>query len=571
MAHVNYAICQETLSSLIEKTRDLLLRTNNQDLLLKLDDELDAATNRKKLSIAFVGQYSSGKSTIISALTGNKNIKIDANVSTDTVSKYDWHDIILMDTPGILAGKLERHDETTKESLKESDLIFYVLTSQLFDDVVFNNFIDLAYNQHLADKIFIVVNKMSMEAGTYDELVENYLSSLRQTFSDRGYCVDDFPIAFIDANDYIEGVEGRDNDFIELSHFEHFINMLNAFVDKKGIIKKQFDTPVRILQGYLKNIEVSTVDKNLSALYNQIEQKLTSSQKEIKRDVNQVLYSFDSLSMNEVVNLSNEIGYIEEDDFRRRESNLNQELEQKISETAVKIEKVINQSYDLLVKEINEFSGKEALVRYEKDLDRKIDSPTISIEEKKSLEKQRECLRYLSKGATKVSEMAPGVTSLTSGISKASGSTLHNIVKSVGHFFGKSFKPWQAVRWASNIAKFAKFGMPIVTTGFDIWMQCREDKKENKRLEQIKVAKDQFRTCYQGEINKVKELFESYLNSVIENFVNKRNEINQSKDELIKTSKRNDEISKLIKELEGEYVDFIEIIDGNEILVNANN
>lgn len=44
-----------------------------------------------------------------------------------------------MDTPGILAGKVEAHDERTKAALKECDLIFYVLTSQLFDDVVFNN------------------------------------------------------------------------------------------------------------------------------------------------------------------------------------------------------------------------------------------------------------------------------------------------------------------------------------------------------------------------------------------------------------------------------------------------
>ena len=35
-------------------------------------------------------------------------------------------------------------------------------------------------------------------------------------------------------------------------------------------------------------------------------------------------------------------------------------------------------------------------------------------------------------------------------------------------FFGKNFKPWEAVRWASNIAKFDKFGIPIITGGLDI-------------------------------------------------------------------------------------------------------
>ena len=73
--------------------------------------------------------------------------------------------------------------------------------------------------------------------------------------------------------------------------------------------------------------------------------------------------------------------------------------------------------------------------------------------------------------------MAPNVTKLVGGISQASGSALHKMVLDVGHFFGKSFGPWQAVRWASNIAKVAKFGIPVVSAGIEIWMQFREDSK----------------------------------------------------------------------------------------------
>ena len=564
MVQINYAAYQELLATLKEKTKNLLVKTKNQDLASKLDDELDSVNDRQKLSIAFVGQYSSGKSTIISAMTGNKHIKIDANVATDTVSKYDWHDIILMDTPGILAGKVERHDEATKNALKESDLIFYVLTSQLFDDVVFNNFIDLAYNQHLADKMFIVINKMGMESGEYDELVKNYTQSLNKTFSEKGYNIEDFPISFIDANDYIDGVEENDPEFIELSHFEHFVDMLNTFVEQKGLIKKQFDTPVRILQSYLKNIEVSTVDKTLCDFYNQFEQKLTSSQKEIKRDVEQILYSFDSSSMNEVINLSNEIGSIDETEWTKKQNNLNDRLKTMISDASDRIETSINQSYDHLLQEINEFSGKDALVKYAESIEGKINSPSVSIEEKKSLTIQKKSLDLLRQGANKVSGMAPGVDKLFGGISGASGSSLHEVVLNIGHFFGKSFKPWEAVKWASNIAKVAKFGIPVLTAGIDIWMQLREDKKENERLKQIKASKSQFVTGYQSEINKVKTQFGNYLSSILENYANKRNEINKSKDELIEVSNRNQELEKSIQQLEGEYVDFIEIIDGKE-------
>ena len=566
MTEFNYAKYQEALLSLIEKTKNLLADTDNQALVSKLDAELEQATDRKELSLAFVGQYSSGKSTIISAMTGDKQIKIDANVATDVVSKYEWNNILLMDTPGILAGKKESHDEATKEALKESDLIFYVLTSQLFDDIIFNNFIDLAYNQRLADKMFIVINKMGMESGEYDELVENYTGSLQKIFAERGYSLDQFPVAFIDAYDYIQGEDEKDEEFIKLSHFGRFLDMLNAFVDQKGLIKKQFDTPVRILQSYLKNIQVAEVDKTISDFYNQFEQKLTSSEKELKRDVEQVLSWFDSSCMNEVINLSSEIGAIDEEAvWTQKQNDLSNKLSNMISEASDRIDTSINQNYDRLLKEMSEFSGKEALVKYTESIDAKINSPSISVEEKKSLTTQRNSLTYLLKqGANKVSSMAPGVNSISGGISAASGSTLHEGVLTIGHFFGKKFKPWEAVRWASNIGKVAKFGIPVLATGLDIWMQVREDKRENERIEQIKSDKNQFVTTYQCEINKIKSQFEDYLHTILENYANKRDEINKSKDEFITLSTRNEELGRSIKDLEGEYVDFIEIIDGNE-------
>lgn len=85
-------------------------------------------------------------------------------------------------------------------------------------------------------------------------------------------------------------------------------------------------------------------------------------------------------------------------------------------------------------------------------------------------------------------------------------------------------------------------------------------------MQQIKNSKSQFITGYQSEINQVKSQFEQYLTSILENFTNKRNEINKSKEELIKVSNRNKQIESSIKELEGEYVDFIEIINGEETL-----
>lgn len=558
---INYAKYQQRLEQLILKTKKLLAQTDNSDLAQKMDTELQEVSERKELRLAFVGQYGSGKSTIISALTGNKDILIDANISTDKVTEYRWNNIVLMDTPGILAGKVEEHDERTKAALKECDLIFYVLTSQLFDDVIFNNFIDLAYNQHLADKMFIVVNKMNMEYGDYAQLVQNYTASLHNTFKERGYDFSAFPIAFIDANDYLEGVKDGDDEFIQVSNFEKFINDLNSFVSSKGLIKKQFDTPVRVLQSYAKDIAISEVDQNLAEFYRQFEQRLSISERELKRDVSNVLYSFETDAMTKVSALSSGIGSLGEAEWKVQQEELNRALQQSINTTSTKIEKVVEQNYADLLKEVEDFGHRDSLAKYISSIDAKLNSPNISIEERNNLNSQKRALDWLKSGATKIGDMAPGVNGVFGGISNASGSQLHNIVLNVGHFFGKSFRPWEAVRWASNIAKVAKFGIPVVTAGIDIWMQLREEKKENERLQQIKESKNQFITGYQGELNKVKGQFEDYLNTVLKNYRDKRNDVNKSKDEIIRASKRNDAINKSINELEGEYVDFIEMIE----------
>lgn len=558
---INYAKYQQRLEQLILKTKKLLAQTDNSDLAQKMDTELQEVSERKELRLAFVGQYSSGKSTIISALTGNKDILIDANIATDKTIEYRWNNITLMDTPGILAGKVEEHDERTKAALKECDLIFYVLTSQLFDDVIFNNFIDLAYNQHLADKMFIVVNKMNMEYGDYTQLVQNYTTSLQNTFKERGYDFSAFPVAFIDANDYLEGVKDKDDEFIQVSNFEKFINDLNSFVSSKGLIKKQFDTPVRVLQSYAKDIAILEVDQNLAEFYRQFEQRLSISERELKRDVSNVLYSFETDAMTKVSALSSGIGSLGEAEWKAQQEELNRALQRSINTTSTKIEKVVEQNYADLLKEVENFGHRDTLAKYISSIDAKLKSPNISIKERNNLNYQKKALDWLKSGAAKVGDMAPGVNGVFGGISNASGSQLHNIVLNVGHFFGKSFRPWEAVRWASNIAKVAKFGIPVVTAGIDIWMQLREEKKENERLQQIKESKNQFITGYQGELNKVKGQFEDYLNTVLKNYRDKRNDVNKSKDEIIRASKRNDAINKSINELEGEYVDFIEMIE----------
>lgn len=562
MTDFKYAEYERRLANLKNKTELFLTQTGHSDLVEKLKSDLSDVSERKELRIAFVGQYSSGKSTIISAMTGNKEIKIDANVSTDIVSEYRWNNIVLLDTPGILAGKIEEHDQRTKEALKDSDLIFYVLTSQLFDAVIFNNFIDLAYNQHLEDKIFIIVNKMGMEYGEYDDLIESYKSSLKLIFEERGYDITRFPIAFIDAADYIDGVEDGDEEFKEMSHFEKFINLLNSFVSNKGLIKKQFDSPVRIMQNAVQSVAISQVDPAMYEFYRQFETRLNRSQREMKRDLSGLIYNFNSSCMAEVVNTANNIGEVDEAQWNVLSNDLEKNLNNKISQLAVDIDNVVNSNYAQLLEEMQEFGGKDAIVKYSESLDAKLQQPGISIEEKTNFETQKRILGWLRTGAAKVADAVPGIDSVFQGVSGASGSQLHSIVKQVGHFFGKKFKPWEAVRMASRIGKVAKFGVPLLGAALDVYFADKERRDENKRLQQIKESRNRFITEYQTTINGIIDSYTQEIQIIYSNYDTKRDDLLKSKNELAQTIKNNESIAMGIENLNEEYVDFIEIIDG---------
>lgn len=62
------------------------------------------------------------------------------------------------------------------------------------------------------------------------------------------------------------------------------------------------------------------------------------------------------------------------------------------------------------------------------------------------------------------------------GLKTASGSVGHNAVKDVGHFFGKKFKPWEAVKIADKIGKIAKvggFAIQVGLAGYEVWKDER--------------------------------------------------------------------------------------------------
>lgn len=555
----------ERLAILKEKTFSLLSANGNSEQLAALKQELAELKNRTYLKVAFVGQYSSGKSTIISALTNNRNIKIDANVATDKVSEYNWNNIVLMDTPGILAGKNEQHDEATKAALKECDLIVYVLTSQLFDDVIFENFIDLAYNQHLSEKMILAINKMSMENGDFDTLSKSYLDSIKESFRERNYDFN-FKVVFMDAADYIEGKDTDDEDFIELSNFTTFVNTLNCFVEERGLIRKEFDTPVRALRKYVTDIAVSDVDPHLMELLEQCSKRLILCKKDCSYEAKIIINNFMDRCLSETNSVACCIGNCDGAEFDQKNMELEHKIEAYAKDAIDAIGERVNEKYQEMQKELNVLTSRDSFDIFQKDLEARLNAPNISAEQRNNYKAQKKAFDWLSKGANYVGNMAgEGLTNAFTSVSKVSGSELHNVVYNVGKYFGHKFKPWEAVRLTSKIGKFAKFGVPAIGVAIEICSSIHEAHKEDARAKKIQNARMKYYEDCKCAILKIKdELGKAFSSCVDSNFNIALENIEKQKMELSRQTMRNKKLNSDIQNIDGEYVDFIDIIDGKD-------
>lgn len=78
----NAAVVADKFKSTCKKFDEILAKGNHEEFTAirqKIREELKEYRENGVITVAFVGQYNAGKSTIISAFTGRRDIKIDSD------------------------------------------------------------------------------------------------------------------------------------------------------------------------------------------------------------------------------------------------------------------------------------------------------------------------------------------------------------------------------------------------------------------------------------------------------------------------------------------------------------
>ena len=181
-----------------------------------------------RLHVAVCGAYSSGKSTLVSCLTGRNDIEIGAGITTDKPCEYECGDWTIVDTPGICAGRPD-HDERSLRYMERADLLLYMIPSKGFSPEVERNFKDTIMARY-AEKTMLVMGRIS-------DVEESNLPAKRhdvaEVLGDENL-LETFRFCMVDVKDFIEGGKENDEELKTASHMDEFMVRLDEFLRTKG-------------------------------------------------------------------------------------------------------------------------------------------------------------------------------------------------------------------------------------------------------------------------------------------------------------------------------------------------
>lgn len=481
------------------------------EALRKNIEEMD---QKKLLRVAFIGQYSAGKSTLISALTGKRDIHIDADIATDKATDYAWNGILLTDTPGLYTDRKD-HDAVTLKAIHQADLLVFAITSDLFDDVILGNFKKLAYEEAFKPKVLLVVNKMSMESGHYDILVDNYRETLRESLLP--YDINDFEISFIDAADYIEGTDDDVPELLEMSHFGDFVDQLNQFIENKHLLGK-LDRPVRFAISELQKaaLLLSDTEANRASnvIFNRVEDRIKKSMSRSDQHIDNQI----SLLQSNILDIGNQVSAAigdSESDVTVIQVRTEQQIREVIQRATRAIQNMLEEQQSELRQEVDAVFDSDAGRAYIREVQvRELDIQDPTAQDSDDLIKGFRTLTNVVNGVgSGVFQTLGGVKSGFYQAADVAGSTLHKSVYAVGRFFGADFEPWKAVNIAKTIGNVFKVLGVVATIGsavLDVISIFNDDDKAKRLIESKRNCVASFSQMASDVAAQVREGYQIY-------------------------------------------------------------
>jgi len=476
----------------------------------------------KSVRLVFAGQYSAGKSSIIKSLTGREDIATGAGITTDKTYTYEWNGIAITDTPGIHTESRPDHDEISYRAIAGSDLLVFVLTNELFDSHLAEHFRKLAIERDKAHEMMLVVNKMSRCAkGNSPEARGVIREDLRRVLAP--FTPEDFRVTFTDIKAALESKTKTDEKIARIlwkkSGFDQFIQELNSFVRKKGLSSRYTTALYGLEQILLEALaSESTGDPDADAL----EELLLQRRRALLDAKNRIIQAVEGEVQPVCAKIRQEGRRIAEmihasADFEtvNQEIQAAQELAQSLVEQLDEaLQLTIDKHLEALGDRFSDIVNSELAKELSSCLDR-LKQASISSESMETIKKAPEISSKLGAFLVRNSFMPKAGT--LEGLFKLdqySGTATHSAVKNIGHFFGKSFKPWEAVKWTRHVANAGRV-FAVAGTVLTLILQIKEDAD----AAQLEVDLRDSRSAVRTGFNDATHVIEMHFDKATQSFV----------------------------------------------------
>ncbi|PDX44467.1 labile enterotoxin output A [Helicobacter pylori] len=454
----------------------------------------------QKLKVALVGGFSEGKTSIAAAWIErlDKSMKIDHQESSDEVKIYDIdNEMELVDTPGLFgfkekitdSGKIERYKDITKKYISEAHLILYALNpSNPIKESHKDDLNWLFRTLNLLSRTIFVISRFDEEADIEDEEDYNKRFKIKK-----------------------ENIQNRLNELISLSEEE-----------KEGLIivavaANPFDLGV---EHWLKHKEEFQKLSHIKTLQNATQKKikenggkLTITEEAKKSVIQDVIYRQMPPAKQALQDINREMEYLNRMIEKRRKElqNLNNE----ISQARIHLREFITRYFSGLIAQVsgtsletfNDFVireiGDEGIIidtRVQNEFERQTQG--ISNEIAKIETGFNADMSFFEKHAGALGKIGIKLLEQSGFINATSIKAARDALVAGGKFVGidlaLKFKPWGAVKLASNLNK----ALPLIGLAIEAW----DSWKESQKIEKLEKAKREMESDFNNQKQEILNL-----------------------------------------------------------------
>lgn len=492
-------------NKLLARARKVFITARHEHVQL-LADRIPGSTlpDDDPVVVVFAGQYGAGKSTILKVLTGQKDIATGGGITTQSVHPFPWHGLQVVDTPGVHTGVRPDHDALTYQAISEADLLVFVVTNELFDSHLADHFRKLAVDWNKAHEIMLVVNKMQRCAQGNSKASQDIIrEDLRKVLAP--FSPEQLRTSFIDAASTLASEGETDSDLanalIQKSGFTPFIEGLNSFVQEKGLSGRCTTALYRLEQVVQEAIACdSSGDRDLDALEELMIQRRRALI-ECKEQLPRTAEALIQLASSQTRQKGRKIADLIHGDADQK--SVDQELQD--AQAAVQasaeqlgndLETAIGRDLEGLGKRLEGIAGSELALELTPRLRHRIQEADIDPKTMAGLKRASSISAQLGEFLLRNSftSKSTGLTGLFK-LNQYSGTATHGAVKAIGNFFGKSFKPWEAVKWTRGIANLGRvLGVAGVVLTFVL--QVKEDADADQLEKDLRASRTAVRSGF---------------------------------------------------------------------------